>query len=117
MMAKLQKSKQSVTRLLKNPQKKAICLSVFTVSPKKPNSANRRIAKINISSFSRNANIKIPGEGISNLQQHSVVLVQGVHVRDLIGVQLSAIRGKYDLSPVLNRKTSRSRYGAASSST
>jgi len=94
-----------------NPQKRAICLSVLTVSPKKPNSANRRIARVNIVSLNKTANVKIPGEGISNLQQHSILLLKGVRVKDLIGVSLTAVRGKFDLLGVNNRKTSRSLYG------
>jgi NADH:ubiquinone oxidoreductase subunit 6 (subunit J) len=80
------------------------------MSPKKPNSANRRIAKVNATSLKQNMAIKIPGEGHS-LQQHSIVLVKKGKVRDLNGVSSIAIRGKYDLSGVANRKNSRSRYG------
>jgi small subunit ribosomal protein S12 len=99
------------SKLLKNPQKKAICLSVLTISPKKPNSANRRITKANITSFAKVHNVKIPGEGITNMQQHSSILIRGVQIKDLIGVHLLAIRGKFDLSAVNNRRTSRSIYG------
>jgi small subunit ribosomal protein S12 len=97
--------------LNKNPQKKAIILAVTTVSPKKPNSANRRIARVNITSLDKSTSVKIPGEGLSNLQQHSTVLLRGVKVKDLIGIKLAAIRGKFDLLGVNNRKTSRSLYG------
>jgi len=100
---------------MNNPQKKAICLSVFTISPKKPNSANRRIAKVKIPSFNKIVSVKIPGEQASNLQQHSTILIQGAKVKDLIGVDLSAIRGKFDLLAVNGRKTSKSRYGATKS--
>lgn len=111
-VSKLNKMTRRVTsRLSGNPQKKAICLSVMTVSPKKPNSANRRIARVNIISLNKVANVKIPGEGSNNLQQHSTVLLKGVRVKDLIGVHLTAIRGKLDLLGVSNRKTSRSHYG------
>jgi small subunit ribosomal protein S12 len=95
-----------------NPQKKAVCLKVTTMSPKKPNSANRRIAKVNIIRMNDRLSLKlkIPGEG-HNLQQHSTVLLHAKRVRDLIGVSAIAVRGKFDLSGVSNRKTSRSIYG------
>jgi small subunit ribosomal protein S12 len=93
-----------------NPQQKAICLRLTTISPKKPNSANRRIAKVNIIRTNKRISIKIPGEG-HNLQQHSTVLVKTGQVRDLIGINNVAIRGKFDLFGVANRKTSRSIYG------
>lgn len=99
------------TKLNKNPQKKAVCSSILTISPKKPNSANRRIVKANIVSFSKIYNVKIPGEGINNMQQHSSILLRGVQIKDLIGVQLVAIRGKFDLTAVSNRRTARSIYG------
>lgn len=100
----LKKNKSS----LKAPNKKGICLKVFTLSPKKPNSANRKV--INILSNSLVKTVKIPGEG-HNLQQHSTLLIRGGRCRDLIGVKRIAIRGKLDLNGVLNRKTSRSLYG------
>ena len=103
------------SKLLNNPQKKAICLSVFTISPKKPNSANRRVAKVKIPSFDKIFSVKIPGEQSNNLQQHSTVLLRGSRVKDLIGVNLTAIRGKYDLLGVNARKTSRSLYGTSKS--
>ena len=93
-----------------NPQKRAICLKLTTMSPKKPNSANRRIAKVNLVWSNKKINVKIPGEN-HNLQQHSTILIRGSRVRDLIGVNSSAIRGKLDLYGVQNRKTSRSVYG------
>jgi len=77
---------------------------------KKPNSANRRIVKAIITHTKSKIMAKIPGEG-HNLQQHSTILIKGAKVRDLIGVNYSAIRGKYDLAGVTNRKTSRSRFG------
>lgn len=97
-------------KLKSNPQKRAVCLRVLTISPKKPNSANRRVVKTNVLHFKTRLTAKIPGESHS-LQQHSTVLIQGARVRDLIGVSYSAIRGKYDLASVRNRKSSRSRYG------
>ena len=92
------------------PQRKAVCLKVLTKSPKKPNSANRKVAKVRVIKDSQELTIKVPGEGCS-LQTFSIVLVRGKGVRDLIGVSYSAIRGCYDLSGVKNRRSSRSRYG------
>lgn len=99
-------------KLKTNPQNLAVCLRVLTVSPKKPNSANRRVASVTFINPKLNNKllIKIPGEG-HQLQQHSTLLVRGARIRDLIGVSYSGIRGKYDLLGVANRKTSRSRYG------
>jgi len=80
------------------------------MSPKKPNSANRRIARISLMQQKKKLIIKIPGEG-HNLVQHSMILVRKAGIRDLIGVQHVGIRGKYDLFGVTNRKTSKSKYG------
>lgn len=101
----------SKSELFGNSQKKAICYSILTVSPKKPNSANRRIIKVKITSFDKPTVAKVNGEGLNNLQQHSTVLLKGVKVKDLIGVHLTPIRGKFDLMGVTNRKTERSVYG------
>jgi small subunit ribosomal protein S12 len=103
--------KSRSSKLLNNPQKRAVCLMVLTLSPKKPNSANRRVSRIKIIETKQKIIAKIPGEG-NNLQQHSTILVKGGRSRDLIGVRYSAIRGKYDLASVPNRKSCRSRYGA-----
>ena len=95
--------------LLKNPQRKGVCLKVFIKTPKKPNSALRKVSKIKLT----NNNIitaYIPGIG-HNLQEHSTVLVRGGRVPDLPGVKYHIIRGKYDLLGILNRKNSRSKYG------
>jgi small subunit ribosomal protein S12 len=109
---KIKKLRQiAAPNLRSNPQKRAVCLRVLTISPKKPNSANRRVVKTNVLHFKTRLTAKVPGESHA-LQQHSTILVQGACVRDLIGVSYSAIRGKYDLASVSNRKTSRSRYGA-----
>ena len=97
-------------KLFKNPQKKVICIKIQTMSPKKPNSANRRIAKVRMLQRGTFTTIKIPGEK-HNLQQHSTLLVCGGRSRDLIGVHLKAIRGKYDLAGVSGRKRARSLYG------
>ena len=108
---KLKKLKKNNSPKLKgNPQKKAVCLRVLTISPKKPNSANRRVVKASLTHYKTKITAKIPGES-HTLQQHSTVLVKGARVRDLIGVSYSIVRGKYDLSGVPNRKTSRSRFG------
>lgn len=102
--------KKSSPKLRNNPQKKAVCLRVLTISPKKPNSANRRVVKTNITHYKTKLTAKVPGESHS-LQQHSTVLLRGSRVRDLIGVSYSVVRGKYDLAGVQNRKTARSRFG------
>jgi small subunit ribosomal protein S12 len=92
-----------------------VCLRVLTISPKKPNSANRRILKSRVTNSKIRLIAKIPGES-HNLQQHSTVLLRGARVRDLIGVNYSAIRGKFDLLGVINRKNSRSVYGVKKNS-
>ena len=107
---KKQVRKGKALKLEQNPQKKGICLKILTVSPKKPNSANRRVAKIFLVQSGRKITLKIPGEG-HNLQQHSTVLVRGGRVHDLIGVKYIGVRGKFDLLGVKGRKTSRSLYG------
>lgn len=101
---------KSSPKLKNNPQKKAVCTRILTISPKKPNSANRRVAKTNITHYKTRLTAKIPGES-HTLQQHSTVLIRGARVRDLIGVSYAVVRGKYDLACVPNRKTSRSRFG------
>ena len=103
-------TKSNSPKLNKNPQKKAICLRVLTISPKKPNSANRSVIKTRLISNKIKLTAKIPGES-HNLQQHASVLICGAKVKDLIGVSYAAIRGKLDLNGVVNRKTKRSLYG------
>jgi len=111
-LKKIKKINQKTSpKLRNNPQKRAVCLRVLTISPKKPNSANRRIVKTSVLHYKTRLTAKIPGES-HTLQQHSTVLIQGARVRDLIGVSYKAVRGKYDLASVANRKTSRSRYGS-----
>nr|UPY85226.1 ribosomal protein S12 [Gephyrocapsa oceanica] len=100
-------------KLNSNPQRKVICLKVLTISPKKPNSANRRIAKVKTLKQPTFLTVKIPGEK-HNLQQHSTVLICGGRSKDLIGVHLKAVRGKFDLLGVNSRKSSRSLYGVKS---
>lgn len=95
--------------LLKNPQRKGVCVKIFTRTPKKPNSALRKVVKLKLSN-GRKIEAYIPGEG-HNLQDFSVVLMRGGRVPDLPGVKYHLIRGKYDFQGVKNRKTSRSSYG------
>ena len=92
------------------PQKRGVCLSVKTTSPKKPNSALRKIARVRLSN-KREATCYIPGIG-HNLQEHSVVLVRGGRVRDLPGVRYHIVRGSLDTAGVAKRNQSRSKYGA-----
>ena len=92
------------------PQRRGVCVRVYTTTPKKPNSAMRKVARVRLTN-SKEVNSYIPGEG-HNLQEHSIVLVRGGRVRDLPGVRYKIIRGAYDCAAVQNRKQSRSRYGA-----
>ena len=92
------------------PQKRGVCLNVTTTSPKKPNSALRKIARIRRTN-GEEGTCYIPGE-CHNLQEHSVVLIRGGRVRDLPGVRYHIIRGTLDAAGVANRKQARSKYGA-----
>lgn len=92
------------------PQKRGVCLQVKTMTPKKPNSALRKIARVRLSN-GKEVTVYIPGEG-HNLQEHSIVLVRGGRVRDLPGVRYHILRGCLDASGVENRRRSRSKYGA-----
>ena len=92
------------------PQKRGVCLLVKTMTPKKPNSALRKIARVRLSN-GKEVTVYIPGEG-HNLQEHSIVLVRGGRVRDLPGVRYHIIRGALDAMGVDDRKRSRSKYGA-----
>ncbi len=92
------------------PQKRGVCLQVKTMTPKKPNSALRKITRVRLSN-GKEVTVYIPGEGHS-LQEHSIVLVRGGRVRDLPGVRYQVIRGSMDTLGVEDRKQSRSRYGA-----
>ena len=92
------------------PQKRGVCIKVGTMTPKKPNSALRKFARVRLNNGIE-VNAYIPGEG-HNLQEHSVVLVRGGRVKDLPGVRYHIIRGKLDTQGVQNRKQSRSLYGA-----
>jgi small subunit ribosomal protein S12 len=97
----------------KCPQKKGVCVKVFITSPKKPNSANRKVARVRLTN-KLFVTCSIPGEG-HGLQKFSTVLIRGARVRDLPGVKYKAVRGVFDLSPVKNRKRARSVYGAPKS--
>ncbi|MEX0793756.1 MAG: 30S ribosomal protein S12 [Pirellulaceae bacterium] len=99
--------------LEKCPQKRGVCLQVRTMTPKKPNSALRKIARVRLSN-QKEVTVYIPGEGHS-LQEHSIVLVRGGRVRDLPGVRYQVVRGALDALGVNGRKQSRSRYGAKKS--
>ena len=92
------------------PQKRGVCLSVRTATPKKPNSALRKIARVKFSN-GQEGTCYIPGIG-HNLQEHSVVLVRGGRVKDLPGVRYHIVRGTLDAAGVANRNQSRSKYGA-----
>ena len=93
----------------KSPQKRGVCTRVGTKTPKKPNSALRKYARVRLSN-GKEIDAYIPGEG-HNLQEHSVVLVRGGRVKDLIGVRYHIVRGTLDTHGVENRKQARSRYG------
>ena len=102
--------KTSTTALMSNPQKRGVCTRVYTTTPKKPNSALRKVARVRLTN-STEVTAYIPGEG-HNLQEHSIVLIEGGRVKDLPGVRYHIVRGTLDTAGVDDRKTSRSRYGA-----
>ena len=106
---KLEK-KSTAPALKGNPFKRGVCLVVRTVSPKKPNSALRKIARVRLTN-GMEVTAYIPGIG-HNLQEHSIVLVRGGRVKDLPGVRYKIVRGALDTQGVKNRKQARSRYGA-----
>ncbi len=117
---KVRKSKSPVLRIalntikrktigLDSPQKRGVCTRVGTMTPKKPNSALRKYARIRLSN-GMEVTAYIPGEG-HNLQEHSVVLIRGGRVKDLIGVRYHVVRGTLDTAGVQNRKQGRSKYG------
>ncbi|MCI7551234.1 MAG: 30S ribosomal protein S12 [Actinomycetaceae bacterium] len=101
----------SSTRALKgSPQRRGVCTRVYTTTPKKPNSALRKVARVRLSSGIE-VTAYIPGEG-HNLQEHSIVLVRGGRVKDLPGVRYHIVRGSLDTQGVKNRAQARSKYGA-----
>ena len=107
---KQQKRKSKVRDLGACPQKRGVCLNVRTVTPKKPNSALRKVARVRLSNGNE-VTAYIGGEG-HNLQEHSIVLVRGGRVRDLPGVRYHIVRGSLDTLGVDGRKKGRSKYGA-----
>lgn len=105
---KVRKSKAA--RALHNcPQRRGVCTRVFTTTPKKPNSALRKIARVRLTN-NEEVNAYIPGEG-HNLQEHSIVLVRGGRVKDVPGVRYHVVRGTFDTQGVEDRKQGRSKYG------
>ncbi|HHF98495.1 MAG TPA: 30S ribosomal protein S12 [Candidatus Aerophobetes bacterium] len=103
------KGKSKSVALEKSPQKKGVCVTVRTLTPKKPNSALRKVARVRLST-GKTVTAYIPGEG-HNLQEHSIVLVRGGRVKDLPGVKYHIIRGAFDAAGVEGRKKARSKYG------
>ncbi len=103
-------SKSKTPALAEHPQRKGVCIKVYTTTPKKPNSALRKVAKVRLSNKTE-VIAYIPGEG-HNLQEHSVVLIQGGGPKDLPGVRYRIIRSVLDTAGVADRKQARSRYGA-----
>ena len=102
--------KKSITPALQsNPQKRGLCTRVYTTTPKKPNSALRKVARVRLTNGTE-VTVYIPGIG-HNLQEHSVVLVRGGRVRDLPGVRYHLVRGTLDAAGVNDRRQSRSKYG------
>ena len=109
---KKQRKKRKCPDLLKCPQRRGVCLYVTTRPPKKPNSALRKVTRVRLSN-GREVTAYIPGES-HNLQEHNIVLVRGGRVRDLPGVRYHVIRGTLDAMGVEDRRRSRSKYGAKS---
>ena len=106
--SKIERNK--VPALRGSPQKRGVCTRVYTTTPKKPNSALRKVARVRLTNQQEVISY-IPGEG-HNLQEHSVVLIRGGRVRDLPGVRYHVLRGVLDTQGVKDRKQSRSKYGA-----
>ncbi|HEX7373057.1 MAG TPA: 30S ribosomal protein S12 [Thermodesulfobacteriota bacterium] len=104
------KSRTAAPALTRCPQRRGVCLRVYTSTPKKPNSALRKVARVRLTN-GYEITTYIPGVG-HNLQEHSVVLIRGGRVKDLPGVRYHVIRGTLDSAGVQNRKKSRSKYGA-----
>ena len=104
------KSKSKSPALDSCPQKRGVCTRVYTTTPKKPNSAMRKVARVRLS-HGKEVNAYIPGEG-HNLQEHSIVLIRGGRVKDLPGVRYHILRGNLDTQGVTSRKQQRSKYGA-----
>ncbi len=107
---KVLKYKSKSPALESSPQKRGVCTRVYTTTPKKPNSALRKVARVRLSN-GMEVTAYIPGEG-HNLQEHSIVLIRGGRVKDLPGVRYHIVRGAVDSSGVADRKQARSKYGA-----
>ena len=105
-----QRARKKVPALQESPQKRGVCTRVYTTTPKKPNSALRKVAKVRLTNGFEVISY-IGGEG-HNLQEHSVVLIRGGRVKDLPGVRYHTVRGSLDAAGVAKRKQSRSKYGA-----
>ena len=105
-----QRRKTTAPALMSSPQKRGVCVRVYTTTPKKPNSALRKVARVRLTN-QMEVTSYIPGEG-HNLQEHSVVLIRGGRVKDLPGVRYHIVRGTLDTAGVANRRQSRSKYGA-----
>jgi small subunit ribosomal protein S12 len=106
----VQKSRKKVPALQQSPQKRGVCTRVYTTTPKKPNSALRKVARVRLTNGIE-VTTYIPGVG-HNLQEHSIVMIRGGRVKDLPGVRYHIIRGTLDAVGVANRKQGRSKYGA-----
>ncbi len=102
--------KTGAPALMGSPQRRGVCVRVYTTTPKKPNSALRKVARVRLTN-SMEVSAYIPGEG-HNLQEHAIVLVRGGRVKDLPGVRYHIVRGTLDSAGVQNRKKGRSKYGA-----
>ncbi|HAT49941.1 MAG: 30S ribosomal protein S12 [Magnetococcales bacterium] len=107
---KAQKKKTNVPAMQACPQRRGVCTRVYTTTPKKPNSALRKVARVRLTN-GHEVTVYIPGES-HNLQEHSVVLVRGGRVKDLPGVRYHIIRGSLDTQGVQNRRQGRSKYGS-----
>jgi small subunit ribosomal protein S12 len=105
-----QVARNKVPALARSPQKRGVCTRVYTITPKKPNSALRKVARVRLTNGFEVTSY-IPGEG-HNLQEHSVVLIRGGRVKDLPGVRYHIIRGTLDTQGVKDRRQRRSKYGA-----
>ena len=103
-------SKNKTPALKQSPQRRGVCTRVYTTTPKKPNSALRKVARVRLTN-GMEVGVYIPGEG-HNLQEHSVVLIRGGRVKDLPGFRYKVIRGGLDTSGVADRRQARSKYGA-----
>ena len=101
--------KSTAPALKRSPLKRGVCTRVYTVTPKKPNSALRKVARVRLTNGIE-VTAYIPGEGL-NLQEHSIVLIRGGRVKDLPGVRYHIVRGALDTAGVANRRQSRSKYG------